>query len=181
MSLSGNAPRLPAHNREPPYLSTVTNMLGLLKPFGRRASVEDFGLYLLPQEFIPRNATFVDQRRGGVVPPGIPGLPGTLLAFEYLVPSNRRGVMRRLGVDAEDPAALASLSVSVLRSGAPVPNYQLVTLPIGSPDTPDLVYVEFDRDQLLQIVVSNTSLVSPYDTSARVVAWFWDVSEESGR
>lgn len=156
------------------------NIFQILKPFAKRASVEDFGLYVLPQEFIPRNATFVDQQSAPIVPAGIPGVPGTALAFDYLVPLNRRGVLRRLAVDPSDPAGLPSISYSVLRSGAPVANYQNVRAPIGSIGQPDLVSVQFDGTQRMQVLALNTSAFA-FEVFVRAVAWFWDVIEDYGR
>ena len=156
------------------------NIFDIIKPYGRRASVEDLGLYVLPQEFIPRNATFVDQASSPIVPFGIPGVPGTALAFDYLVPANRRGVIRRLAVDPADPAAIPSIRFSVLRSGSPVPNYQNAEVPMGTIGQPDLVSAQFDGDQRMQILILNTSAFD-FEVFVRVVAWFWDVIEERGR
>src|SRR5882672_7101553 len=103
------------------------DVFALLTPSLKRASVEDMGLYILPQEFAPRNATLVDQTTVPTVPFG-----GSIVAFEYRVPANRRGTLRRLGVDVVDPAAIPDLTFSVRRSSAPVPNYQLVPIPIGT-------------------------------------------------
>ncbi len=152
------------------------DIFSLLKPFGKRASVEDLGLYILPQEFIPRNATFLDQTREQSV-----AALSTVTMFDDRVPANRRGVLRRLAVDSASPGALPSLRYSVLRSGAPVPNYQLEELPVGTIAVPDLVYVEFDRDQQLQVAVVNSNAGFAFDVHVRVVGWFWDVIEEAGR
>lgn len=149
--------------------------MGLLKPFTGRRSVEDLGLYILPQEFIPRNATFLDQTRQQIV-----AAASTVVIFEYRVPANRRGVLRRLAVDTIDPGALPNFRYSVLRSGAPVPNYQNEELPIGTIGTPDVVRVDFDREQLLQVSVVNSAAFG-FEVHARVVAWFWDVMQEAGR
>lgn len=144
---------------------------------GGRVSLEDLGVYLLPQAVPPRNATLVDQSVEAVIAAG----PGTsLILFQYQCPSQRRGILARLAVDAPDPAALPNLSFSVLRSGAPVPNYQLVPLPIGTVNQPDTVQVTFDDAQLLQVQVTNAAGF-PFDVHCRVVAWFWDVIQVSGR
>ena len=156
------------------------DIFSLLKPYGKRASVEDLGLYVLPQEFIPRNATFIDQTRSPIVPAAAGPFLGSVVAFEYRVPPNRRGVLRRLAVDPTDPAAMPSIRYSVLRSDATVPNYQIAEVPIGTIGVPDFVYVEFDRDQLLQVQVTNAAGFD-FEVFVRVVAWFWDVIEESGR
>jgi hypothetical protein len=159
------------------------DIFSVLKSYGRRQSLEDLGLYILPQAVPPRNATFVDKERSVIVPLGIPGpppVPGTALAFEYRVPANRRGILARLGVDCVDPAALPSIQFSVLRSGAPVPNYVNVQAPIGTIGVPDTVHQTFDGDQLLQIQIANFSAFD-LEVHVRVVAWFWDVIEEYGR
>jgi len=156
------------------------NIFDILRPYGKRASLEDVGLYVLPQAVPPRNATIVDQTSSPTVPAGIPGVPGTVVAFSYRVPSNRRGVMARLGVDPPDPAAVPALKFSVLRSSAPVPNYQNVEVPIGTIGVPDQVNVVFDGDQLMQIVVSNSSAFD-FQVHVRVYAWFWDVIMDYGR
>lgn len=156
------------------------NLFDILKPFGQRASLEDLGLYILPQAVPPRNATLLDQTSYPIVPFGIPGVPGTILAFDYLVPANRRGIMARLTVDPPDPAALPSILFSVQRSGAPVPNYQLVQSPIGTIGEPDSVNVVFDGDQRMQVRLFNTSAFA-LEVNVRVVGWFWDVIMEYGR
>ncbi len=148
----------------------------MLKPYSRRMSLEDLGLYILPQDFVPRNATFIDQTREQSV-----AALSTVVMFEYQVPANRRGILRRLAVDSASPGALPSLRYSVLRSLAPVPNYQLEELPIGTVNTPDLVVVTFDGDQLLQVQVTNTNAGFAFDVHVRVVGWFWDVLEVRGR
>ncbi len=148
----------------------------MLKPYGRRMSVEDLGLYILPQEFIPRNATFVDQTREQSV-----AAVSSAMVFEYRVPANRRGVLRRLACDSASPGALPNLRYSVLRSGAPVPNYQIEEFPIGTVNVPDFVMVQFDGDQLMQVQVTNLAAGFAFDVHVRVVAWFWDVLEERGR
>lgn len=151
------------------------NLFDLIKPYSRRLSLEDLGIYLNPVDTPPRNSTIIDQRRSAVVP-----AVSTLVLFDYLVPPFRRGILRRLAVDAQNPAGLPALSFSILTSGAPVPNYQNVTLPIGTIGTPDNVYVQYDREQHLQIAVTNSALVG-YDVMVRVVAWFWDEIPEAGR
>jgi hypothetical protein len=156
------------------------NIFDILRPYGKRASLEDLGLYVLPQAVPPRNATLVDQSSSPIVPAGIPGVPGTALAFDYLVPANRRGIMARLAVDTPDPAALPAIRFAVLRSSAPVPNYQNVQAPIGTIGVPDTVNVVFDGDQHMQVVVSNSSAFD-FEVHVRVVAWFWDVIMEFGR
>jgi len=147
----------------------------------KRVSLEDMGVTLRPQEFPPRNAFYLDQTVAPVIGPGIPGAPNTVIAFQYQVPEWRQGVLRRLSVDPSDVAALPSITFSVLRSNAPVHNYQNVPAPIGTIDEPDQVYVEFDRQQLLQVAVSNANVFFPYEVHVRVVAWFWDYVETSGR
>jgi hypothetical protein len=147
-----------------------------LLPYGKRASLEDYGIYILPQAVPPRNATLLDQTRSLVVPQS-----ATLTMFEYRTPPNRRGILRRLAVDAVDPAGLPSLLFSVLRSGAPVPNYQINELPIGTIGVPDEVNVVFDGDQVLQVVVQNVNAFTPYEAYVRVVGHWWDVIEERGR
>lgn len=148
----------------------------MLKPYGRRMAVEDLGLYILPQKFIPRNATFVDQTREQSV-----AAASAVIVFEYRVPANRRGVLARLACDSASPGALPNLRYSVLRSQAAVPNYQLEEFPIGTVNAPDEVSVQFDGDQLLQVQVTNLSVGFGFDVHVRVVAWFWDVLEERGR
>lgn len=165
-----------------PVFYTV-NIFDLIKPYGRRASAEDLGIYILPQVVAPRNATLLDQARSPIVPAAaaVPFTPGQVVAFEYRVPANRRGTLRRLSVDAVDPAALPSLTFSVLRSSAPVPNYQLTEVPIGTIGVPDEVNIVFDGDQLMQVVVFNSNTFNTYEVSVRVVAHFWDVVIEWGR
>lgn len=154
------------------------NVFDVLKPFGRRVSAEDLGLYLLPQEFPPRNATVVDQILNVLVPLG--GAP-TVAGFNYRVPANRRGVLRKLAVDTFDPAGIPFTQFSVRRSGAPVPNYQNDDVPIGTVGEPTWVWVEFDGDQVFEVVLTNSSATQGYQTYVRAVLWFWDVIEERGR
>lgn len=157
------------------------DLLTMLKPPTRRVSVEDIGLYILPQSVPPRNATIVDQSSSPVVPAGVPGVPGSVIGFQYRVPANRRGILARLGVDSVDPAALPFLRFAILRSQAPVPNYQNVETPIGSIGAPDTVNVTFDGDQFMQVQVTNSDNVNPRQVHVRVVAWFWDTIENWGK
>jgi len=152
------------------------DIFSVLKPYGKRMSVEDLGLYILPQVVPPRNATLLDQTTVPIVPFG-----GNIVAFDYLVPPNRRGTLRRLGVDVVDPAALPDLTFSVRRSGAPVPNYQSVPIPIGTIGEPDEVNIVFDGDQRMQVVLFNANLMVNREATVRVVAHFWDVIENWGR
>jgi hypothetical protein len=152
------------------------DLLSMLKPYGKRTSVEDLGLYILPQVVAPRNATLVDQTKVPIVPFG-----GSIIAFEYKVPANRRGTLRRLGIDVVDPAALPDIKFSVQRSGSPVPNYQNVPIPIGTIGSPDEVNIVFDGDQLLQVLLINSNVMVNREVTVRVVAHFWDVIENWGR
>jgi len=158
----------------------IIDILSKIQPFGKRASLEDLGLYVLPQAVPPRNATLVDQSSSPTVPAGIPGVPGSIVAFDYIVPANRRGILARLAVDPPDPAALPAIRFSVLRSFAPVPNYQNVEAPIGTIGVPDQVNVVFDGDQRMQVVVTNSSAFD-FQVHVRVYAWFWDVIMDYGR
>ncbi len=143
---------------------------------GKRVSLEDMGVMLLPQHYVPRNATRIDHDVNPVIAAGAVDA----IAFQYQVPEYRQGVLRRLAVEPLDPAAIPSITFSIKRSGAPVHDYQNVQTPIGTVGVPDEVYVEFDRQQLLQITVSNSSGF-PYDVHVRVIAWFWMYVEVSGR
>jgi len=143
---------------------------------GGRRALDALGIDILPQEFIPRGALVVDlQPQGGIVPAA-----GSLLMVDYLVPPNRKGVLRRLAVDAVDPAGTPSITFSVLRSGASVGNYQNTEAPIGTIGVPDLVHVDFDREQRLQVIVFNASAFA-LEVHVRAVAWFWDIQQEAGR
>jgi len=154
------------------------NIFDFIKPYGRRASVEDLGLYILPQEVPPRNSTVVDQILTVLVPFGGAQTP---TGFNYRVPPNRRGVLRLLAVDTFDPAGIPFLTFSVLRSGAPIANYQRDSIPIGTVGEPTWVWGEFDGDQIFEVVLFNSSVTTGYQAYVRAVLWFWDVLEERGR
>lgn len=141
-----------------------------------RVSLEDMGVMLRPHEFPPRGAFYLDHKVFPVVAAGAVDV----IVFQYLVPAFRQGVMRRLAVEPNDPAAIPSISWSIKRSGTPVQDYQQVPSPIGSVAEPDWVVVEFDRQQLMQVTVSNSAFF-PYDVSVRVVGWFWDIVKNAGR
>lgn len=154
------------------------NIFDVLKPYGRRQSLEDLGLYVLPQAIPPRNSTVVDQIRSVLVPFG--GAP-TAAGFNYRVPANRRGVLRLLAVDTFEPAGIPFITFSVQRSGSPVPNYQNADIPLGTVGEPTWVWAEFDGDQIFEVTLVNSSLTTGYQTYVRAVLWFWDVLEMRGR
>ncbi len=147
-----------------------------LKLFGKRISLEDVGLMLQPNEFVPRGAYWIDQTRSPLVPAGAVDF----VVFQLEVPAWRKGIFKKLAVEPSDPAAIPAITWSIKRSGATVENYQNVDAPIGGINFPDVVNVEFDRQQLLQVTVSNAAAF-PYDMHVRVIAWFWDIVEVSGR
>lgn len=143
---------------------------------GGRRSIEDMGIYILPQEFIPRNATFVDQTRTVATPTN-----GNVIAFSYKTPPNRRGRLARLAVETFDPAGIPFTQFSILRSGSPIPNYQNNDIPFGTIGVPDTVYAEIDREQDLQVQLQNSSVTSGFTTFVRIVFWHWDIQAEAGR
>jgi len=152
------------------------DLIKMVRLFGRRVALEDMGIMLQPQEFPPRNCFYLDDEQNPVVAAGAVDQ----VVFSYQVPEFRKGVLRRLAVEPLDPAGIPSIRWSIRRSGSPVQTYQNEQAPIGTLGVPDTVYVEFDRQQLLEVIVSNVAAF-PFDLYVRVVAWFWDVVDVSGR
>jgi hypothetical protein len=98
-----------------------------------------------------------------------PGATAQLLET-IQIPTGMDGWIKKIGIELSSYSN--GVSYSLLQNGIPIRDYALITVPIGSPDTPTTQFIQLNPNQTVTLVGKNPT-VAPVAARWYFYGWYF--------